>query len=139
MSLAARIACGALVLVALVGLSGVFQLGIVEELSETASDLAAVDVEALALGLQLFGRIDELGVAVQKYRAVEDPRYQEQATQLRVIIDRDLAALGELDLSEPEREAADRLFLLWREGAPELLAEAGSDVLNRMREELAAF
>ena len=61
MSLAARIACGALILVALVGLSGVFQLAIVEELSETASGLAAVDVEALALGLQLFGRIDEVG------------------------------------------------------------------------------
>ena len=40
MSLAARIACGALVLVALVGLSGLFQLAIVDELVETASDLA---------------------------------------------------------------------------------------------------
>jgi two-component system sensor histidine kinase GlrK len=139
MSLAARIASGALVLVALVGLSGVFQLGIVEDLQQTASDLAAVDVEALALGLQLFGRIDELKVAVQKYRAVEDPRYSEQAAQLHSVVGRDLAALGGLDLSQPEREAADRLFRLWREGEPLLYADGGADVLNRMREELAAF
>jgi two-component system sensor histidine kinase GlrK len=139
MSLAARIASGALVLAALVGLSAVFQLAIVEELSETASDLAAVDVEALALGLQLFGRIDELRVAVQKYRAVEDPRYREQAAEIEAVVDRDLTALGELGLSQPERDAADRLFRLWREGAPVLHEEAGADVVNRMREELAAF
>ena len=38
-----------------------------------------------------------------------------------------------------EREAADRLLRLWREGAPDLHADAGLDVLNRLREELAAF
>ena len=55
------------------------------------------------------------------------------------MVDRDLGALGELNLSDPEREAAERLFRLWREGAPVLHEDAGADVLNRMREELAAF
>jgi len=139
MTLAARIASGALVLVALVGLSGVFQLAIVEELSKTASDLAAVDVEALALGLRLRGHIDELEDAVRKYRAVEDPRYREQATQVEVVIERDLASLGGLDLSRPERESANRLQRLWREGAPAIHDEAGASALGRIGEELAAF
>src|SRR5262245_7930915 len=139
MSLAARMACGALVLVALVGLSGLFQLAIVDELAETAADLAAVDVEALALGLQLMSSISEMSEYTQKYLLLEDPRYLEQGLRVRATVERDLAALDGLALSVPEREAADRLLRLWREGAPELQAEPGLDVANRLREELAAF
>jgi two-component system sensor histidine kinase GlrK len=139
MSLAARIACGALVLVALVGLSGLFQLAIVDELAETASDLAAVDVEALALGLQLMSTIGEMSEYTQKYLLLEDPRYLEQGLRVRATVERDLTALDGLALSVPEREAADRLLRLWREGAPALQAEPGLDVANRLREELAAF
>jgi two-component system sensor histidine kinase GlrK len=139
MSLAARIASGALVLVALVGLSGVFQLAIVDDLQETASDLAAVDVEALSLGLQLLGRVGELDDSVRKYLAVEDPRYLEQATRLQDEVDRDLAGLDRLGLSVPERQAANRLLRLWRDGGPVLLEQAGAEVPRRMREELQAF
>jgi two-component system sensor histidine kinase GlrK len=139
MSLAARIACGALVLVALVGLSGLFQLAIVDEVVETAADLAAVDVEALALGLQLMSSIGELSEYTQKYLLLEDPRYLEQGLRVRATVERDLAALDGLALSVPEREAADRLLRLWREGAPDLQAEQGLEVSNRLREELAAF
>ena len=139
MSLAARIACGALVLVALVGLSGLFQLAIVDELAETASDLAAVDVEALALGLQLMSSISEMSEHTEKYLLLEDPRYLEQHLRVRATVERDLSALDGLALSLPEREAADRLLRLWREGSPELQDEAGLDTANRLREELAAF
>src|SRR5688572_6567332 len=139
MSLAARIACGALVLVALVGLSGLFQLAIVDELAETASDLAAVDVEALALGLQLMSSISEMSEYTEKYVLLQDPRYLEQGLRVRATVERDLTALDALALSPPEREAADRLLRLWREGAPALQAEPGLDVANRLREELAAF
>ena len=139
MSLAARIACGALVLVALVGFSGLFQLAIVDELAETASDLAAVDVEALALGLQLMSSISEMSEHTEKYLLLEDPRYLEQGLRVRATVERDLTALDGLALSPPEREAADRLLRLWREGAPALQAEPGLDVANRLREELAAF
>jgi two-component system sensor histidine kinase GlrK len=139
MSLAARIACGALVLVALVGLSGLFQLAIVDELAETAVDLAAVDVEALALGLQLMSSIGEMSEYNQKYLLLEDTRYLDQGLRVRATVERDLAALDGLALSVPEREAANRLLRLWREGAPDLQAEPGLDVANRLREELAAF
>jgi len=139
MSLAARIACGALVLVALVGFSGLFQLAIVDELAETASDLAAVDVEALALGLQLMSSIGEMSEYTQKYRLLEDPRYLEQGLRVRATVERDLSDLDGLELSPPEREAADRLLRLWRQGTPDLQSEAGIDVANRLREELAAF
>ncbi|HVR30513.1 MAG TPA: HAMP domain-containing sensor histidine kinase [Thermoanaerobaculia bacterium] len=139
MSLAARIASGALALVALVALSGGFQLAIVEELSKTASDLAAVDVEALALGLQLVGRIDELTDSTEKYLAVEDPRYLEQAQRVRSAVERDLGSINRLDLSGPERAAADRLLRLWREGGSTLHQAGGLETLGRMREELAAF
>jgi two-component system sensor histidine kinase GlrK len=139
MSLAARIACGALVLVALVGFSGVFQLAIVDELASTASDLAAVDVEALALGLQLMSTIGEMSEYNQKYLLLDDPRYLEQGLRVRATVERDLAALDGLALSPPEREAAERLLRLWREGSPALSGEAGPDVVARLREELAAF
>jgi two-component system sensor histidine kinase GlrK len=139
MSLAARIACGALVLVALVGFSGLFQLAIVDELSETASDLAAVDVEALALGLQLMSTIGEMSEYTQKYLLLDDPRYLEQGLRVRASVERDLAALDGLALSAPERSAADRVLEVWRDGSPALQGEAGLDVANRLREELAAF
>jgi two-component system sensor histidine kinase GlrK len=139
MSLAARIACGALVLVALVGLSGLFQLAIVDELAETASDLAAVDVEALTLGLQLMSSISEMSEHTEKYLLLEDPRYLEQHLRVRATVERDLTALDGLALSPPEREAADRLLRLWREGSPELQDEAGLETANRLREELAAL
>jgi two-component system sensor histidine kinase GlrK len=139
MSLAARIASGALVLVAVVGLSGLFQLAVVDELSETASDLAAVDVEALALGLQLLGRVGEQRELTEKYLVLEDVRYLEQGERLKSSIDRDLASLDAMELSAPERAAVDRLLRIWREGSPTLHQAGGPDMLGRMREELAAF
>ena len=83
--------------------------------------------------------IGEMSEHTEKYLLLEDPRYLEQGLRVRATVERDLAALDALALSPPEREAADRLLRLWREGAPALQAEPGLDVANRLREELAAF
>ena len=139
MSLAARIACGALVLVALVGVSGAFHLAIVDELAETASDLAAVDVEALAIALRISGGIGELRELTEKYLVLEDPRYREQGERVETSIERDLAALEALELSAAERQAGDRLGRIWLGARPLLHQAGGAEVLGRMREELAAF
>jgi two-component system sensor histidine kinase GlrK len=140
LTLAARITAGLLVLLALLGGLGAYQLSLIDRLHADNRALAQTSLAAAALSLEMRQRVDLLDEFTRKLLLVADPGYAGELRRLRGVMEDDLERLRGLDLAPVERRGAERFSELWRayataaprwEGADGAPPAAGSDEPRR--------